>query len=62
MSNTLNTYKAFYKGKTLNVRALTVLEAQTHAAQLLKAKEQWRVAVVLIAKGGVTVPVHPASL
>jgi len=47
----MNTYKAFYKGKTVEVTASSSFEGQEKAAALLKAKKRYEVTVVLLAKG-----------
>ena len=51
------TYKAFYKGKTIEVKALRSYDAQQIAAKLFKAKKSYEVTVVLADK-----PVDPASI
>ena len=43
----MNGYKAFYRGKLIDVYAETSLAAQTKAAQQFKAKKQYEVSVVL---------------
>lgn len=48
----MNGYKAFYKGKTMEVLAETSLEAQKMAATKFKAKYTYEVAVVLCEKAG----------
>lgn len=48
----MNGYKAFYKGKTIDVYATTSLEAQLKAAQLFKAKKSYDVTVVICDKSG----------
>lgn len=48
----MNTYKAFYKGKTLIVQAETTYAAQTLAAKQFKAKKQYEVDVYLVEKDG----------
>ena len=48
----MNGYKAFYKGKTLEVWARTSFAAQKEAAKLFKAKKSWEVTVVLCEKDG----------
>ena len=47
----MNTYKAFYKGKTIEVCAETQLQAQTIAAEKLKARKSYDVTVALLAVG-----------
>lgn len=58
----LNTYRAFYRGKRIDVRAHTSYEAQTIAATQLRAKKQYEVTVILIAKDDTPIPLDPASL
>lgn len=48
----MNTYKAFYKGKQMDVEAQTSYAAQQKAAGLFKAKKSYDVTVVLVAKNG----------
>lgn len=56
----MNTYKAFYKGKTCEVQAKVSYEAQIKAAQQFKAKKSYDVTVMLVAKDGKEVT-HSAS-
>lgn len=51
----MNGYKAFWKGKSIEVRAATMLEAQRKAAAIFKARKSYEVAVVLCEKAGETV-------
>lgn len=51
----MNTYKAFYKGKTVCVQAETSYSAQKIAAEKFKAKKQYEVLVVIIEKDGQSV-------
>ena len=44
----LRPYKAFYKGKTVEVEAESSYSAQIKAAQLFKAKKQYDVTVMLL--------------
>lgn len=48
----MNGYKAFYKGKTVNVYADSSYKAQLDAAKLFKAKKSYQVTVVLCEKKG----------
>lgn len=48
----MNGYKAFYKGKDIEVRAQTSREAQLIAAMLFKARKAYDVTVVLCEKEG----------
>lgn len=51
----MNTYHAFYKGKTIEIEAETSYKAQLAAASKFKAKKSYEVTVVLVAKEGVPV-------
>jgi len=51
----MNGYKAFYKGRQVEVMANTSFEAQQKAAALLKAKKSYEVTVMLCEKAGVQV-------
>lgn len=48
----MNGYKAFYKGREVEVEADTSFHAQQKAAVLLKAKKSYDVTVVLCEKDG----------
>jgi len=48
----MNGYKAFYKGKSIEVYANTSYEAQEKAAKLFKARKSYQVTVVLCEKAG----------
>ncbi len=48
----LNGYKAFWRGKSVEVHAETSYEAQQKAAKLFKAKKAYEVTVVLCEKAG----------
>lgn len=48
----MNGYKAFYRGKSIEVMANTSLEAQTKAAAQFKAKKSYEVTVMLCEKNG----------
>lgn len=48
----MNTYKAFYKGKEIEVEAETSYKAQLKASEIMKAKKSYQVTVVLIAVKG----------
>lgn len=43
----MNGYKAFYKGRQLEVEANTSYEAQKKAAEVLKVKEKYRYRVTV---------------
>ena len=45
-------YKAFYRGKTLDIYADTLYNAQVKAAKEFKAKKAYEVTVVLCEKDG----------
>jgi hypothetical protein len=53
----MRTYKAFYRGKQVEVTADRSIDAQEKAAKIFKAKKQYEVTVVLC-----DVPFDPASL
>ena len=48
----MNGYVAFYKGKRIEVHAMTKLEAQTLAAAHFKARKPYDVTVMLAEKDG----------
>ena len=48
----MNGYKAFYKGKSIDVYAETSYKAQQEAAKIFKAKKDYQVTVVLCEKDG----------
>lgn len=48
----MNGYKAFYKGREVEVMAKTSFEAQQKAAALFKAKKSYDVIVMLCEKAG----------
>lgn len=48
----MNGYKAFYKGKCIEVRADNSYEAQQKAALKFKAKKAYEVTVILCEKAG----------
>ena len=51
----MNSFKAFYRGKSCEVYADTALQARDKAATIFKAKKNYEVAVVLCEKDGATV-------
>jgi hypothetical protein len=55
-----NVYKAFYKGKEIDLRADSSYSAQVKAAVFFKAKKSYDVTVVILAKGDDTV-IHSTS-
>jgi len=48
----MNGYKAFFKGKSIELKANTSYEAQQLAAKQFKAKKSYDVTVVLVEKAG----------
>lgn len=56
----MNGYKAFYKGKSIEVHADSSYEAQQNAAKTFKAKKSYDVTVVLCELGNKQV-VHSTS-
>ena len=48
----MNVYKAFYKGKEIEVQAESSYKAQLAAAAILKAKQSFDVTVMLCEKDG----------
>lgn len=55
----MNGYKAFYRGKTLDVYAATSYQAQTKAAALFRARKSYEVSVVLCELNGEQVTHQP---
>ena len=53
----MRSYKAFYRGRSIEVSASGSYQAQVIAAAIFKAKKGWEVTVVLL-----DVAVDPASL
>ena len=51
----MNGYKAFYKGREIEVHAESSYRAQAQAALLFKARKSYEVTVVLCEKNGETV-------
>ncbi len=49
---TMNGYKAFYKGKSIEVYANTSYEAQKKAAEVFKVRKAYQVTVALCEKNG----------
>ncbi len=56
----MNGYKAFYKGKTIEVFADSSYQAQLKAAQVFKAKKAYEITVILCEINGDQV-IHAAS-
>jgi predicted Fe-Mo cluster-binding NifX family protein len=48
----MNGYKAFYKGKSIEVYANTSYEAQKKAAEVFKARKAYQITVVICEKAG----------
>ena len=48
----MNGYKAFYRGKDIEVHAESSYKAQLEAAKVFKAKKGYQVSVVLCEKNG----------
>lgn len=48
----MNTYQAFYRGKSIQVQAESSYKAQQLAAQQFKARKSYDVTIVLVAKDG----------
>jgi len=61
MESSMNGYKCFYRGKTLEVRAATSLEAQGKAAAAFKARKAYEVTVVLCERGDGTTVSHSGA-
>lgn len=58
----MNGYKAFYKGKELDIYANSSYEAQKLAAAQFKAKKSYDVSVILCEKSGSQVIHNPSIL
>jgi len=59
----MNTYKAYYNGRTMDVQANTSYEAQCKAALYFRVgRRTWLVTVMLIAKDGEPVSHSTASI
>jgi hypothetical protein len=58
----MNGYKAFYKGKSIEVFAETSYQGQQKAAQVFKAKRSYEVTVILCEKNGEQVTHSPSLL
>lgn len=48
----MNGYKAFYKGKEIEVHAETSIKARDEAVKIFKAKKAYEVRVILCEKDG----------
>ena len=51
MTQTINTYECFWRGKRLEVKAYTQLEARDTAARAWRTKKPYEVTAVLAAVG-----------
>ena len=58
----MNTYKAFYRGRTIEVTAETSYKAQLKAAEQFKARKSFEVTVILLAVGNREVIHAPESI
>jgi len=58
----MNGYKAFYKGKSIEVKAPSSYDAQQNAAKIFKAKKSYDVTVVLCEKNDTQVIHFTASI
>lgn len=58
----MNGYKAFYKGKELDIYANSSYEAQKLAATQFKAKKTYEITIVLCEKSGEQVSHNPSIL
>lgn len=57
----MNGYKAFWRGKTCEVYALTSYEAQLAAAKIFKAKKSHEVSVVLCERADGSTVTHSTA-
>ena len=57
----MNGYKAFYRGKSIEVFADTSYKAQLEAARQFKAKRSFEVTVVLYEKQSEITPKYPVT-
>ncbi len=57
----MNKYKAFYKGKNIEVDAKTSYDAQIVASNIFKAKKRYEVTVMLLQRADGTEVVHVAD-
>lgn len=58
----MNGYKAFYRGKSIEVFAESSYRAQTKAAASFKAKNSWEASVVLCELDGEQVTHRPEAI
>ena len=57
----MNGYKAFYKGKTIELMADSSYQAQLKAAQVFKAKKAYEITVMLCEVNGEQI-IHNATI
>lgn len=57
----MNGYKAFWRGKTCEVYALTSYEAQLAAAKIFKAKKSHEVTVIICERGDGSTVTHSTA-
>jgi hypothetical protein len=57
----MNGYKAFWRGKTCEVYALTSYEAQLAAAKVFKAKKSYEVSVVICERADGSTVTHSTA-
>jgi hypothetical protein len=60
--NNMNGYKAFYKGKQIEVYATTSYNAQIEAALKLKAKRPYEVTVILCERANGDQVIHSGAI
>jgi len=58
----MNGYKAFYKGKSIEVEADTSYKAQLKASEIFKAKKSYQVTVIICEKEGKQIIHNPAII
>ena len=58
----MNGYKAFYKGRSIEVHAATSYEAQQKAAQQFKARKAYDITVVLCERDDGSTVVHSGGV
>ena len=44
----MRNYRAFYRGRSLDLQAYNIFMAQEAAARLLKVKRAWEIAIVVL--------------
>lgn len=58
----MNTYNAYFNGRTIEVTATTSVEAQQKAMSIFKAKKSWMISIILAAKDGKPVEFSPGAI